>query len=256
VIDTGQSVLHGLLWHPEGQGPFPAVLFNHGSGRTQDELRRLGPYEEQAQVLGPVFARHGYELLYLFRRGIGLSADQGSSAVDLMSAEGAVHGQAGRNALQLELLQGRELADARAGLAFLRARPLVDARRIALVGHSFGGSLTLLLAEREPDVRAMVIFSGAGYSWERSPELRTRLLAAVARTTAPICFIHAVNDYSLGAGKALDAQLSRLGKEHRLLLYPAVGRTSEDGHSMVYLAVSQWEPDVFSFLGEFTRPAH
>lgn len=61
VVPVGPVTLRGLLWRPQGRGPFPAVLLLHGSGRTPEDLKRLGPYEEQAPVLGPVFARHGYE---------------------------------------------------------------------------------------------------------------------------------------------------------------------------------------------------
>jgi dienelactone hydrolase len=253
VIRAGPVALRGLLWRPQGRGPFPAVLLLHGSGRTPEELKRLGPYEQQAPVLGPVFARHGYELLYLFRRGVGLSADRGTSAVDLLNAELAARGQAGRNSLQIRLLEGRELGDARAALAFLRARGEVDARKVAVVGHSFGGSLALLVAESEPDLRAAVVFSGSGYSWDRSPELRARLLAAVDRAAAPIFYIHAANDYSLNPGRELDAHLEKLGKPHRLKIYPPVGRTADDGHGMLYLAVNLWEPDVFAFLDELVR---
>ena len=28
---SGDKVLHGLLYMPAGKGPFPAVLYNHGS---------------------------------------------------------------------------------------------------------------------------------------------------------------------------------------------------------------------------------
>src|ERR1700736_2718188 len=101
VVHNGPITLHALLWRPEGRGPFPAILFNHGSGRTREELERLGPYEGQAETLGPVFERHGYVFLFLFRQGVGLSADQGTSAVDLMNSEYAAHGQDARNALQL-----------------------------------------------------------------------------------------------------------------------------------------------------------
>src|SRR5690349_11828935 len=87
VVHNGSIILHALLWRPQGHGPFPAILCNHGSGRTREELDRLGPYEGQAETLGPVFARHGYVFLFLFRQGVGLSADQGSSAVDLMNRE-------------------------------------------------------------------------------------------------------------------------------------------------------------------------
>src|SRR5688500_4082850 len=67
VITSGDLKLHGLLWIPQGTGRFPAVLFNHGAERGD---------VQQASLIGPVFARHGYVFLYLFRRGHALSADQ------------------------------------------------------------------------------------------------------------------------------------------------------------------------------------
>ena len=82
-----------MPWRPHGRGPFPAILLNHGSGRTREDLERLGPYERNAEKLGPVFARHGYVFLYLFRRGVGLSTDQGANVLDLMNSESATHGQ-------------------------------------------------------------------------------------------------------------------------------------------------------------------
>src|SRR5258707_9198852 len=225
VVHNGSVTLHAMLWRPQGRGPFPAILLNRGSGRTREDLERLGPYERNAEKLGPVFARHGYVFLYLFRRGVGLSTDQGANAVDLMNSESAAHGQEARNALQLQLLEDREMDDALSGLKFLRALPYVDARKVAAIGHSFGGSLTVLLAEREPNLRAVVVFSGAGYSFDRSPELRTRLLAAIDHVAAPVFFIHAENDYSLSSGKVLDARREQIGKPHHLKIYPPIGHT-------------------------------
>jgi dienelactone hydrolase len=253
AVQNGPVTLHGLLWRPEGRGRFPAILLNHGSGRTREQLERLGPYENQAELLGPVFARHGYVFLFLFRRGVGLSTDQGTSAIDLMEREGAARGQDARNALQLDLLEGREMSDAVSGLAFLRSRADVDAHRLALVGHSFGGSLTVLMAEREPQLRAAVVFSLAGYSWDRSPALRSRLLAAVEHVAAPIFFIHAANDYSTGSGQGLSARLEDLGKPHRLKIYPPCGETADDGHDFPLHGVASWEPDVFGFLEQQLR---
>lgn len=169
-----------------------------------------------------------------------------------MSGELAAHGQEARNEL-LKLLETREMSGALAGLSFLRALPEVDARLVTVIGHSFGGSLTVLVAERDPRLRAAVVFSGAGYSWDRSPQLRRRLLSAVGRTAVPIFFIHAANDYSITAGKELDAELRRLGKPHRLKIYPAVGQTAEEGHRFLYLGVPSWESDVFAFLDKYMR---
>jgi carboxymethylenebutenolidase len=209
VVHSGSATLHAMLWRPEGRGPFPGILLNHGSDRTREDLERLGPYEQNAEKLGPVFARHGYVFLYLFRRGVGLSTDQGANAIDLMHSESSAHGPDARNALQLQLMENREMDDALSGLKFLRALPYVVSKDVAVIGHSFGGSLAVLLAEREPNLRAIIVFSGAGYSFDRSPELRTRLLAAIDHIAAPVFFIHAENDYSLSPGKVLDARRAR-----------------------------------------------
>ncbi len=253
AIRDGEATLHAHVWRPAGNGPFPAVLINHGSGRTRQDLERLGPYEQQSETLGPVFARHGYVCVFLFRRGVGPSTDQGENAVDAMNRESEAHGQNARNTLQMELLEGREMNDALAALAFVRRLPDVDARRVAIIGHSFGGSLSVLMTEREPRLRAAVVFSAAGYSWDRSPELRVRLLSAARRTMVPLFFIHAENDYSTNSGKSLDAELARLGKPHRLKIYPPVGRTADEGHDFPLNSVAAWETDVFAFLERYMR---
>lgn len=248
VVQSGALTLRALLWCPDGRGPFPAVLFNHGSGTTPE---RQG---QQSATIGPVFSRHGYVLLFLFRRGSGPSADQGTSAAELLDRERASHGQEARNKLQLQLLETDHLSDALAGLAFLRARPEVDPHRVAVAGHSFGGSLTLLVTERNPALRAAIVFSGSAGSWENSPELRARLLAAVGSTTVPVFFALAANDYSIAPAEALSAAMEQLGKPHRIRIYPPVGRNADEGHDFVYLGVDAWEPDVFAFLDETMRP--
>jgi dienelactone hydrolase len=162
-------------------------------------------------------------------------------------------GQEARNLVQLKLLETDELGDALAGLAYLRALPEVDSRRIAVMGHSFGGSLALLLAERDSTVRAAALFSAAGESFDRSPQLRGRLMTAVDNMTAAAFFLNARNDYSLTAAEVLTAELARLGKPSLSKVYPPVGQTALDGHDFVHRAIPTWEPDVFAFLDERTR---
>jgi dienelactone hydrolase len=245
IVTSGALTLRALLWRPPGSGPFPAVMFNHGSYSTEDPLAL-----EDASALGPVFARHGYVFLFLCRRGIGLSLDQGPADGDLMARASAANGRMGRNRVQLRLLDGEEFNEALAGLAFLRALPDVDVLRIAVVGHSFGGSLTLFLSARDTALRSAVVFGAAAGSWGQSRELRARLLAAVKRISAPVLFIHAANDYSIAPGKALAAEMQRLRKVHQLNIYAAVGGSSRDGHNLVYRSVTTWEDDVFTFLDQ------
>jgi dienelactone hydrolase len=119
---------------------------------------------------------------------------------------------------------------------------------VAIAGHSFGGSLTVLLAAQESNLRTAIVFSGAGYSWDRSPALREKLLSALEHVQTPVFFIHAANDYSIHSGQAMDARLEQLGKPHQLKIYPAVGHTPDDGHDFLFARVKIWEADVFAFL--------
>ncbi|PYT23845.1 MAG: hypothetical protein DMG57_30585 [Acidobacteria bacterium] len=61
-------------------------MFAHGSGGTDSAHSAGLEITAAAERLAPVFLKHGYAFLYLFRRGQGLSADQGTFMQDLMRA--------------------------------------------------------------------------------------------------------------------------------------------------------------------------
>jgi dienelactone hydrolase len=151
----------------------------------------------------------------------------------------------------VELLEHEELNEAGAALERLRELPEVDSKRIAVVGHSFGGALSLLQAAREPAIRVVVSFSGAAGSWDQSSALRQDLLAAVAQMSAAALFIHAQNDYSTASGPALAAEIKRLGKANELRIYPPFGADARAGHNLVFRSVATWESDVFAFLDAY-----
>lgn len=205
---------------------------------------------EAAEKLAQVFTRHGYTFLYLFRRGQGPSADQGPFLPDLLQREQLAKGEQARQRLQLRLLTTDHLDDVLAGIAFLKTSPGIDPARIAVVGHSFGGQLSILAAERDSTLRAVVAFAAAASSWENSPQLRERLLASVRAGRAPIMLIHATNDFSTAPGQSLSGELERVNRAHLLKIYPATGNTPEDGHNFVYTNISTWEVDVFRFLDD------
>jgi dienelactone hydrolase len=202
---------------------------------------------EAAADLAPVFLRHGYVFFYLCRRGQGLSADQGSFTQDLLKQAEAKSAEE-RKRLHYQLITGGQLDDALAGLKFLKAMPGVDPKRIAIAGHSFGGMLTLLSGDHDSTIRAEISFAAGARSWHYSQELRQRVLASVDNTSAPIMLVYAANDFDTAPGTDIAAELDRLHKPHLLKIYSAVGKTPEDGHSLLYLATPEWEPDVFQFL--------
>jgi len=253
TFPSGKLQLKAYLWTPAGPGPFPAVLFNHGSGGVTADVTAKMQITEAADILAPFFLKHGYAFLYPFRRGQGLSADQAPFMQDILQREEEAKGKEARQHLQDTAVTTEQLDDVMAALAFLKSVPQIDSHRIVLAGHSFGGQLTLLSAERNPTIRAVVTFGAAAGSWARSAELRERLISAVSKTNAPIMLIHAENDYSTAPGRALADELERLRKPHLLKIYPPVGLTIDDGHNMLYEDIPAWEDDVFKFLDQYVK---
>lgn len=250
---SGVLRLKAYLWKPSGPGPFPAVLFNHGRSDTPQQHTRKLTITVAAQILGPVFAKHGYVFLYPFRRGEGRSENQGTFIGDLLQREEAANGEEARKHLQFVLMTTDHLDDGQAALSFLKTVRSADPHRIAVAGHSFGGQLTLLEAAHDPSVRAVVTFGAAANSWGRSEELRTLMLSTVGQVRAPVLLLHATNDYSVVPGQAMAAELDRLSKPHALKIYPPVGDTASDGHNFLYTDVALWEDDVFRFLDEYVK---
>jgi carboxymethylenebutenolidase len=250
---SGKLRLKGYLWEPAGTGPFPVVLFNHGSGGAAADQTAGMPITQAATVLAPFFLKRGYAFFFPFRRGHGPSASQAPFMQDVLHREEQAKGKEARQHLQFVLLTTEQLDDVMAALAFLKTLPGIDSHRIALAGHSFGGQLTLLAAERDKTVRAAVTFAAAAGSWEQSTELRERLIRAARNTNAAIMLTHAENDYSTTAGIGLAAELKRLQKQYVLMIYPPVGLTADDGHNMLYENIPAWEADVFEFLDQRLR---
>ena len=105
-----------------------------------DQNGRFPNYAKLPNKLAPLFLKHGYAFLYLFRRGQGLSADQGPFMQDILRQEEAAKGKEARQHLQFMCHLTDHLDDVMAALSFLKTAPAIDAKRIAIAGHSFGRS--------------------------------------------------------------------------------------------------------------------
>src|SRR5438552_15896053 len=79
TFPSGEITLHGVLYKPEGTGPFPAVIYNHGSGPGMMS-------KEAFAALGPVFASHGWLILGPYRRGQGWRGARGPYIGDQIPA--------------------------------------------------------------------------------------------------------------------------------------------------------------------------
>ena len=235
-----RAPLRGLLYKPDGAGPFPTVLYSHGSAP--------GSLNTQAfDVLGPAFVTRGWAMFAPYRRGQGLSEAAGPYIRDAIGRARLSSGAGGAEREMTRLLTEDHLDDQNAALEWLSTQPFVDSSRIALAGNSFGGVLTVLGAERT-EFCAAVDLAGGAESWNESPNLRAAMLAAVRRSRTPVLFIQAENDYDLGPSRALHAAALASGRPADIRIYPPFGASARDGHAFAYRSVASWHGDAMTHL--------
>src|ERR1700681_3390472 len=190
---SGKLILQGILYKPEGTGPFPAVVYNHGSAP--------GMLSEQAfAALGPVFASHGWVFFGPYRRGQGRSASAGPYIGDQIAAAEKAGGVSAAAATMVRLLETDHLDDQLAALAWLRKQSFVQPNRIAVAGNSFGGIETVLGVERG-GYCVGIDSAGGGQRWAQAPALQSLMTRAVRNAKAPIFFFQAANDFDLSPSK-------------------------------------------------------
>src|SRR5580692_6578834 len=243
AFPSGDITLHGVLYKPEGPGPFPAVVYNHGSA--------AGMVSKSAfDALGPVFANHGWVFLGPYRRGQGLSASAGPYIGDQIDAAEKKGGIPAGAAAMVRLLETDHLNDQLAALAWLRKQGFVRPNRIAVAGNSFGGIEAVLGAERG-NYSAAIDSAGGAQSWAEAPELQSLMTRAVRNARAPIFFFQAANDYDLSPSKTLSAKMGEANKTYKLKIYPSYGDSPLDGHTFGYFGSDVWAEDVFGFLSQY-----
>jgi len=147
--------LAGTLLLPPGPGPHPAALLLPGSGevdRDGDHRRMpLGVSLDLARML----AGRGIASLRYDKRGVGASGGSWLAA-GLTDNE----------------------ADARAALAWLRARPEVAGDDVALIGHSEGALLAATAAaDADPAPAGVVLLAPAAKTGEATLAWQTRQVA-------------------------------------------------------------------------------
>jgi hypothetical protein len=84
-------------------------------------------------------------------------------------------------------------------------------------------------------------------------QLRTELIGAVKKISAPIMLVYAQNDYSLNPAYGLDSVMNLIGKQHILKIYPQFGNSPTEGHNIIFLKTDLWKQDVFQFLHQYLQ---
>jgi fermentation-respiration switch protein FrsA (DUF1100 family) len=133
----GGVALAGTLTYPKYGSPFAAVLLLTGSGPQDRDEAIMG--HKPFLVLSDYLTRLGFAVLRLDDRGMGKSGGVFSDAT-----------------------YSDKVADAIAGVEWLKGRKEIDPTRIGLLGHSEGGAIAPLAANQSKDVAFIVMMAGPG----------------------------------------------------------------------------------------------
>lgn len=221
TFESDGLVLVGYLYHPEGTGPWPALIWNHGS----EEDPEAGP---QFDTVASAFLPEGYVVFAPVRRGHGES--EGEYIVNRIKLTARVQGRGAAGRLTAELLATEQFRDQLSGLVYVAKLPFVDSNRIVVAGCSFGGIETLLGAIDGVGYRAAVSISPGALSWDQNEPLRSLLTQTVKRIDIPVLLIQPAKDASLAPSRVLAAEAARSRKPLTAKVYPATGPEKEQSH--------------------------
>ena len=235
---SGTLRIQAYLYRPSGDGPFPAVIYNHG---TRDGRERASvPFEH----IGRMLTRAGYAVMVPERRGYGKS-------------NGEIWWREVGNdqASVIRRLQA-ETDDVLAGADYLRTLPHVDPKRLALMGWSFGGVVTMLATARGPAFLAAVNQAGGALTWDANPHMRNALMAAAEKSTTPTLLMVAKNDRTTSSVTTLADIFKKRNTPHTLVIYepfsPPQPTRAAPGHALFSVqGTDLWEKDVIEFLGRY-----
>lgn len=132
IFFNGDIELSGQLYIPSGKGPFPTVIFTHGSGDSGIDNKR---YRLEAEF----FASHGILSMVYDKRGY-------------MASKGDWH-----------VATYEDLAkDAVAAVNLMKSRKEVDSSRIGLRGISQSGWILPIVAKLSKEVDFLILISPPG----------------------------------------------------------------------------------------------
>jgi carboxymethylenebutenolidase len=183
--------LQGYLATPRSSGPSPAVVMIH----------EWWGLNHDTTVLADALAGQGF---------VVLAADAFRGRVAQTPADAMK---------QLRETPGEQIAaDLDAALDFLRSHPRVDADRVASVGFCFGGTQSMYMGTRNPELTGVVIFYGGG-------PIQDAAQLGSMKEAGPVLGIYGKEDGSIPVEqvrKFEDAMEAR-GVENTITVYPRVG---------------------------------
>ena len=243
-VADGHYSLALTILRPRGDGPFGAIVLNHGVGEGARERFLESPtlFIQAASA----FVSRDYVVVMPLRRGFGESG--GEFAEDAGQCSNPHYGRGERAAAN----------DVLAAYEFARKLPYVDPERMILAGQSAGGVASLYAAAQQPEGLVAVLAFAAGRGG--NPKLHpgtpcaAEALAALFQdlgvsVRVPVLMYYAENDLYFGptASRSWFQRLQSGGVDAEYVLQPPFG---SNGHFVFgdTKGVELWLPTVERFL--------
>lgn len=243
TFGSSQLLLEGMVVRPNGPGPYPVVVMNHGAPRDSKERATMAP--EQRVPQAHEFAKRGWAVLVFMRRGYGKS--QGEFAESSGNCNNPDYVKSGEQSAE----------DIRQAIKFVARQPWADAKRIVSVGQSAGGLATVALTANPPPglVAAISFAGGRGSRGDNDICQADRLADAFGifgRTSRiPMLWVYTENDLYFwpALARQMHQAFTRSGGKAELVILPPFGK---DGHTLFPTsdAIPIWTPLVDRFLAE------
>ena len=214
-IDRADLRGGGFLTLPEAKGRLPGVVVIHEAFGLNDGIKEITRR----------FAREGYVAL-----AVDLFGGRNRAVCMARFMAGMLRGSVDRFGV----------ADLKQALSYLVALPEVDSERVGAIGFCMGGSFAVAWACTDERLKAIAPYYAAN----------PRPISAVERM-CPVVGSYPENDFTAGAGRALDVELTRRRIVHDIKIYPGARHSffNETGRAYNREAADDSWARVMEFFG-------
>jgi dienelactone hydrolase len=231
--------LQTTVFRPNGPGPFPLLIINHGKEAGEPRLQA----RDRFIFMATAFVKRGYAVMVPMRQGFadstGTYADHGCD----MTANGYA-----------------QAADVLDVIAFARRQSWIDDGHIVVAGQSYGGLATIALGTSRLDgVRGLINFAGGLRDDGNDCDWRSELVRAFAaygeRSQIPSLWMYGINDSLFGPDLVLRMHDAFVHAGGRARLHQ-FGAFKRDAHGLLASRDGEkiWWRDTENFLRDVGMP--